>query len=207
MPTEMLSAIIAGGVSLVAAVLTFAVGRRTIATERHRFAHEMQRRLTERLIDRRLLCYTAAFEITDDLRSDVLLRSGQPTPEHLQAVRERLLGWLRSEAALVMSAQSVAAAYKLRDALAESEASVSPPMLEYVWGLKHGLRASLRADLGLLYAEESSDTLTNRLVQAVSTTKRSRTRATLRSEEQTSSEYPVSRHTLAGNEFLRSFEE
>lgn len=136
------TALIAGGISVAVGLLSFLATWRTLASEHRRQERELQRRLTEKLIERRLIVYPKAFEITEPLR--------------LYGVRSQLTIWDRTEAALIMSRECLQTYRSLRDGLAiePSGGVFTREQLDSIWHAKNDFRHRMRADVNLLYGEE-----------------------------------------------------
>lgn len=154
--TELSAALIAGGISLAVALLSVVATWRTVHSETRRLERELQRRLTERLIDRRLGIYPRAFEITERLRGEHLNDRGLSDDEATK-LREELATWNRSDAALIMSRRTLKAFRALRDHLrreSRTEAAFSREERQKILQLKNEFRRAMRADVQLLYEEE-----------------------------------------------------
>ena len=150
------AALVAGVVSLAVSLVASVVAHRREGAERARLERELQRRLTEKLIDLRLASYPAAFEITDGLVGEAVFADGF-TARTARAVREGLASWNRARAAFVMSEGTIRAYRALRDALAVPGDEARPLTEEErrkIWESKNSFRGSLRRDVNLLYEEE-----------------------------------------------------
>lgn len=157
MTPQVLSALIAAAVSFTGALISFYANRHDAAVERQRQERELQRRLTERLLDARLQCYPAAFEISDALVGSRVF-SDSLTKEDLAHCLDRLAEWNRTRAALLLSNRSLDAFYDLRGALegALRSEAMDEAVRKRVYEAKNHFRRSLRADVHLLYGEESA---------------------------------------------------
>ncbi|MEW5917776.1 MAG: hypothetical protein AB1762_15340 [Gemmatimonadota bacterium] len=154
-----MAALVAGAVSLAVGLLSMLATWRTIRSADRKHERELQRRLTEKLIERRLQIYPRAFEITDALRGEYLFQS-PITEERLRTIRQELIQWDRSEAALIMSRQCLEKYRVLRDVLDVQpfEGNFTSEQLERIWTGKNEFRKCMRADVNLLYAEELAGT-------------------------------------------------
>ncbi len=149
------SAIVAAVVSLIAAILSHLSQRKTIRSQRDQLERELQRKFTERLYDLRLESYPKAFEISDDLRGEFLFQRPVSTTQ-LRRVRARLAAWHKSTAGFLLSSDALKAYYEIRDALNVSNGvRFDFDRIRAIWQAKNGFRKALKADLNLLYLEES----------------------------------------------------
>lgn len=151
----LLAALISALVSLVVAIVSYLTNRRALIRETERVRFEAQRRLTEKLYDKRMNSYPAAFELTDDLRGEVLF-SDTITVANLRKIRSNLLEWNRNNG-FVMSDQTIESFYLLRRLLHVDEKdnnSLSPELKEKLFEAKNKFRRHLRNDVNLLYVEE-----------------------------------------------------
>lgn len=156
MSIELTTALIAALVSLLVALVSFVANRRSLEAQREKFERELQRRLTEKLIDRRLDAYPAAFEATAPLWKGSIFGSSTPG-EPMKSTLDQLQAWSTSEGALLMSGGSLRCFYELRSLLSKAVSPGGPSIAELwddIWRAKVSFRKSLRADVHVLYAEE-----------------------------------------------------
>jgi hypothetical protein len=72
MGPNVVSALIAAGVSLIVSLGIFWSTRYKAASEKERQERELERKLTERLYEKRIEAYPKAFGITQGLRGDIV---------------------------------------------------------------------------------------------------------------------------------------
>jgi len=101
-----LSASIAGLISLIGVFISLYTSQRTIKSQSERFEKELQRRFTDKLYELRLDSYPKAFEITDDLRREFLLKK-VISIEKLTSIRMKLLRWNKTRAGFLLSESSL----------------------------------------------------------------------------------------------------
>ena len=150
-----LSASIAGVISLIGVLISFITNQHSIKTQGDRFEKELQRRFTDKLYELRLDSYPKAFEITDDLRGEFLFRKGISIKK-LASIRLELSKWNKTKAGFLLSESSLREYYAIRDSL-----DFSPPndvltedRMNTIWKCKNRFRSALKEDLNLLYVEE-----------------------------------------------------
>lgn len=150
------TALIAGAVSLVVALISFLVARSKIRAELHTLKLQQKHAFIERLYEQRLNAYPEVFEITRDLG-----RKGNRTPEEvvktIKAAREKLEIWHSRKSGLFLSRKSLGAYYELLEALKknpETKTGYSEEQLRKVSTKRNELRWALRDDIGLLHDEE-----------------------------------------------------
>jgi hypothetical protein len=155
MAPEISTAIIAGLVSLVIAAASYIANKRALRADREKHERDLQRRLTEKLLDLRMESYPYAFEITDKLLGEHLFH-GKITAITLLSVHDELSEWNSSKAGFLLSNASIEAYYQLRDALkiAKTTRSLSKDQIRTIWRGKNQFRRCLRSDVRLLYSEE-----------------------------------------------------
>ena len=155
---KVMAAIIAAVVSLTVALVSYLTNKRTLSQQREQSERELQRRFTQKLYDLRLESYPEAFKITDKLTGEFLFKRRVAKDQVLE-VRSKLLDWNRSRAGFLLSQESIKAFYEIRNALAvqpeDGDRTYSKSQLERIWKAKNRFRTSLRADVNLLYQEES----------------------------------------------------
>jgi hypothetical protein len=155
MNPQVVTAVVASGVSFVVGLSAHLASRRALITTTQKLERELQRRLTEKLIDLRLDRYPQAFQITDRLLGEHIFGKHMTSTE-LATVREQLAEWNASKSCFLLSVRSLQSYYKLREALslANTKQELSGNDLEEIWHAKNSFRKNLRADLRLIYSEE-----------------------------------------------------
>jgi hypothetical protein len=153
---EVVSALIAGGVSLLVSLITYLTTKRQMSLEREKLERQLKRQFTERLYDLRLQYYPEAFRITEGLH-----RSRTDAEEDLfsyfQSIREQLKRWKAGEASFILSDAALEAFYELQRVLKknpEKGVVYSETQIDNIWRARNRLRGALRGDLGLLFRED-----------------------------------------------------
>ncbi|MDH5728297.1 MAG: hypothetical protein OEZ58_04865 [Gammaproteobacteria bacterium] len=157
MSTQLVSAMIAASVSIVVGLLGYMASKWALLNARELQTQEQKRRLTEKLYEIRLHAYPRAFAITDRLRGENIFNQ-KLSSDFLTSVLDELFVWHRSKAGFVLSTESIKAFYQIRGSLGQKPAPgtiYSEEQKQSIWNAKNNLRATLRADLHLLYIEES----------------------------------------------------
>src|ERR1051325_2911205 len=96
-----IAATIAAVVTIIGAIISFIANRWSVRTELRKVELELDRKLTEKLYDKRLEIYPSAFEITDGLLGEYLFAPAT-TKEYLKNIQDRLMEWHRKNG-LVLS--------------------------------------------------------------------------------------------------------
>jgi hypothetical protein len=150
------AALVAALVSTIGLLVSVFLTRHQLQDERRRHERDLQRRLTEKLYDRRLDTYPKAISITAPLMGNVLF--SQPvTAAHLAPVADGLIAWTQTDAGFLLSDASRKAYYTLRECLRqppESGPVYSEPELRRLWNAKNAFRRALRDDMRFIYDED-----------------------------------------------------
>ena len=163
MNSAVAAAVIAAVVSLVVAVgsvvVTVLTTQATLRRDHERQKAEFQRTMTARLYDRRVATYPGLFAATDAFRNS-RLSATQDMHRHLTDAIEQVNQWHATEGGLILSAPAYEQLLELRRAvrryLQEPAGSDQLDQLRHdIWDRKGQLRAAMRADLGLLFDEDS----------------------------------------------------
>jgi len=115
--------------------------------------------MTARLYDRRVATYPGLFAATDAFRNS-RLNTLPDLHSHLSEAMTQVDNWHATEGGLMLSAPAYHRLLELRLAvrryLQEPAESDQLELLKYeIWDRKGKLRSAMRADLGLLFDEES----------------------------------------------------
>jgi len=156
-PIPIASALIAAIVSVFGGFLTFLATSRSLTNQQRLQERQLGRRLTERLYELRLDSYPRAFEITDRLRGEYIF-SPELAHDHLRQVLEELYEWHRTKAGFVLSSETTKAWYAIRGSLSikpDAGGHYSEEKRRAIWEAKNRFRGALRADVNLLYVEET----------------------------------------------------
>lgn len=150
MPVEIVSALIAGFVSVIVSILAYVAIVRQAKIDRINVERHLERQLTERLYNLRLEYYPSAFKITEKLGKD-------NTVEVIKNIRKALSEWKSGEVGLILSYKARQSFYELNEAIKknpEKSNSYSNDQIQKIWKLRNRFRGELRRDLGLLFDEE-----------------------------------------------------
>ena len=157
MSTEITAAIIAAAVSLIIGLVSYFGTLITILSERKRQERELERKMTEKMIDLRIKTYPEAFEITSLLSGDNVFGK-VITPDYLKNVYDQITVWRRSKAGLVLSKKSLKAYYRLKEFLLvkpQSGETYTDEELRIPWEAKNEFRRRLIEDVNFLYSEDA----------------------------------------------------
>lgn len=163
MSSAVAAAVIAAAVSVIVAIGSVAVTvlttRATLRRDHDRQEAEFQRTMTARLYDRRVATYPGLFAATDAFRNSSL-STAQDMHRHLTDAIKQVDQWHATEGGLILSALAYQQLLELRRAvrryLQEPAGSDQLDELRHdIWDRKGRLRAAMRADLGLLFDEDS----------------------------------------------------
>src|ERR1051326_4380324 len=102
MNPQVVTAVVASGVSFVVGLSAHLASRRALITTTQKLERELQRRLTEKLIDLRLDRYPQAFQITDRLLGEHIFGKHMTSTE-LATVREQLAEWNASKSCFLFT--------------------------------------------------------------------------------------------------------
>lgn len=155
-----ITALIAGLVSLVVSLISYLATRHKINLERDKFKRGMQRRITERLYELRLTHYPKAYELTEPLLGTKLFTENITIAE-IKKIIEKLNKWKATQATFVMSNKAQQSFFDLRSSLNDAinwEYPFNEEQLKILWNCKNGFRKQLRDDIGLLFNEDNITT-------------------------------------------------
>jgi hypothetical protein len=151
----LLTALIAGGISILISLLTHFTTVRQMRSEREKLERQLEHQFTERLYNLRLQYYPEAFRITERLGKEM-------TVSALRDIDTQLKNWKAAEVNLVISNKAQQAFYRLRDLLKknpEQSDMYSEQQVGNIWRARNRFRGELRRDLGLLFSEDEDDSL------------------------------------------------
>ena len=163
MSSAVAAAVIAAAVSAAVAAgavaVTVVTTRATLRRDHERQAAELRRVMTARLYDRRVAIYPGLFAATDAFRNS-RLDAAQDLHRHLADALGQVDQWHAGEGGLILSERAYGQLLGLRQAvrrcLHEPAGSDQLSRLrQEIWQCKGQLRAAMRADLGLLFDENS----------------------------------------------------
>jgi hypothetical protein len=150
MQPELLSALIAGGVSLIVSLITYITSVRSLKIEREKLERQLERQFTDRLYNLRLINYPEAFKITEPLgKKNTIIQT--------QEIGKQLKSWKAGEVSLILSNRARQSFYNLQEAInkkPETAKGFSEQQNFKIWKLRNLFRGELRGDLGLLFEED-----------------------------------------------------
>lgn len=150
MQPEIVSAIVAGVVSLTISIIGYTASVRSIKSERERLELQLERHFTDRLYGLRLGNYPEAFRITESLGK-------KNNPNQIQDISKQLKNWKAGEVSLILSQRARQSFYDLQAAInkqPETNKGFSEQQNLKIWKLRNLFRGELRRDLGLLFEED-----------------------------------------------------
>jgi hypothetical protein len=165
---EVVAALIAAGVSIIASLVTYFTTKhqmslerenlaKQLALEREKLETQLKRQFTDRLYDLRLKCYPEAFQITEPL-SQVSKIAEEDLYDFYQSVKEQLKAWKEKDASFLMSNDALKMFYEFWQALRknpEKGNTYSEVQKENIWRARNRFRGALRSDVGLLFEEDA----------------------------------------------------
>jgi hypothetical protein len=163
MSSGVTAAVIAAAVSVAVATgtvtVTFLTTRASLRRDHERQEAEFRRTMTERLYDRRVAVYPGLFRATDAFRHS-RLNDAKDLRSHLAEAVAEVDNWHAQEGGLLLSAgayeQMLGLRIAVRQYLNEAADSERTEQLKHdIWSRKNRLRDAMRADLGLLFDEDS----------------------------------------------------
>ncbi len=154
MDAKIISAIIAGVVSITASIVTIFLAKKKIQSENENLSRSLSHQFTSRLYDQRLPAYQHAISIASKL-SKRQAPSFPYTQNHTDNIYKMLLKWKSTEGSLILSSNSNTLFHELLDLL-QKHASVNldEDLSNKIWGAKNTLVSSLRSDLDIVSEEE-----------------------------------------------------
>ncbi len=150
---KILTALIAGGVSLVVAIITYLSTIGKIRSERRNLEKQIKTKFTERLYELRLKNYPIVFEITDKLGKKKAF-DAEIISEKYKQIEKQLRDWKSGEVGLILSETSLEIYYELLKAFKAKMAlgnKYNDEQLQRFYNIRTEFRNSLRQDIGLLY--------------------------------------------------------
>jgi hypothetical protein len=157
------AAVIAAVVSVIVAtgsvIVTFLTTRASLRRDHDRQEAEFRRTMTARLYDRRVAVYPGLFAATDAFRTS-RLTAAKDLGKHLAEALEQVDKWHAAEGGLILSTPAYEQLLELRKAVrryiqAPADSDQLDQLRHEVWDRKGKLRAAMRADLGLLFDEDT----------------------------------------------------
>jgi hypothetical protein len=161
MEAAILTAIISAVVSLTVTLITVIASRSNIRAEREKLERELQRSMTVKLYDVRIDAYPRAMQITEGLRRSHIRAQREEAHEgYFKDILNQIDEWHATKAAFIISNNSLHRLYALRNALRkkpEANGKYSAEQMNSIWSAKGDFRAALRADIQLLFKEETEE--------------------------------------------------
>ncbi len=127
------------------------------------FQKQQKRNLTEKLVDKRLDTYPIVYTITDNLRSEYILKN-TIDKKYISEIHKQLTSWHKSSGGYLLSRKSEDSYRLLRNCLIDildsfistsSKVTLNKEEAIKLRELKSNFRRSLRQDLNLLYSEDN----------------------------------------------------
>lgn len=146
--------IVAALTSLIISLITLFQFFKNQRFQQKQFEKNLNRNLTNKLYELRLLHYPKAFEITDEIFKD---KGGNYDALKLKKSVEDLIKWKKGVVDLIISNEAHASFYLLRDCLMKNPAHNSDYSKEQVDKISVNakeFRRQLKRDLGFLFREE-----------------------------------------------------
>lgn len=159
MSPEVMSALIAGVVSILVSLVSYFSVLRQIKNNRIAIERQLERQLTEKLYNLRIAKYPEAFTITAKLGKD-------DSAQTLRNIQTSLSEWKSGEVGLILSQKAKKAYYELNETIKkkpEKDGKFSSDQLQKIWKLRNRFRGELRRDLGLLFDEEDDQEIENKI--------------------------------------------
>ncbi|HEX8177227.1 MAG TPA: hypothetical protein VF543_19215 [Pyrinomonadaceae bacterium] len=159
MSEQVTSAIVAGAISIIAAVITYMSVVVKIRSEKESQERNLARSFTGRLYELRLKHYPEAFVITERLGRRSRFKD-EELPVIYQEILDSLSKWKAGEPSFILSSDSLKVFYELQQALDGNPAlgnKYNEEQHARIWKLRNAFRGSLRKDVGLLFEEEGYD--------------------------------------------------
>ena len=153
MDEKLLSAVIAGGISLVISFLTYIATERRLKHERSSATRQIAQKFAEELLKHRLRLYPGAFVATSSLGKGNADDDG--LPEKFKASLDELRKWKTGEVEVVISEDAENCYYELIERPKRSPGRQNLYNRDQLNGIYHArqkFRGALRRDLGLLKA-------------------------------------------------------
>jgi hypothetical protein len=148
------SALIAGIVSLIGGVLTY---RASLISTRHLYKskeRELSRKMTEKLVDLRLQTYPSAFQILSKL-TEKELNGGEITKQECLEIRKELMDWKNQKVVFLLSQNAYKSYYKLLENLAIPKDKLTGKEAVTLHQAKNDLSRKLRVDVNLIFEEDA----------------------------------------------------
>ncbi len=153
MQPELISALIAGVVSLIVSLIAYITSIRSIKMEREKLERQLERQFTDRLYNLRLDNYPEAFRITESLgKNNTLVQT--------QEISKQIKNWKAGEVSLILSNRARQSFYNMQEAInkqPETNKGFSEQQSFKIWKLRNLFRGELRRDLGLLFEEDDDE--------------------------------------------------
>ncbi len=107
MSTELVSALVAAGITLIGSLITFAVNKAIVRSEREKLERELQRGMTAKLYELRTQIYPEAIKLTEGLRKSRMTEKDKISEKYFQNILTPLNQWFSEKAFLLLSQRSV----------------------------------------------------------------------------------------------------
>lgn len=158
MDDKILTAIIAGSISLVVSLIGFLSSWIALQAKKNEIERNLKNSYMERLYEMRLKNYPKALEITKYV-TRLPKKESSFNREDILAIRDSLGEWLNGEGGLVASEELINALYEVRDRLSADyggDQEYSRQQMEKIVSVISNFRRELRADIRFLHASDES---------------------------------------------------
>ncbi len=160
MTDKIIAAIIAGGVSLIGACISYFYNRRKLKSEHDALLKGLKSKYSEKIHELRLELYGEAFDITDKINQ----RSAPDfinSHDELIDISNEISNWKRGKVSLVISGEVISIYHEFYDTLRKNPAgeNYSEEQAKKIWNLRTRFRSTLRKDLwnwvdnGMIYED------------------------------------------------------
>ena len=158
MAEPVMTALIAACVSIIVALIGFAINRSQMKNADNQQERSIEQALMEKLYEQRLKHYPRGYEILARIRK-IPAPHYLPHPDAMKSKLDELNIWA-AEASLFFSKDSLKAYWELRNALNKNPAhgaDYSAEQAQKVWHARNTLRKELRKDIGNLYNTDENE--------------------------------------------------
>lgn len=160
MDSKVTSALIAGGVSFLIAIISYITTVFKVKHDNKKLELELKNKYTEKIYERRLALYPEAFVITDKLGKNIDKIKEEKIPSLYLGIEKELRKWKSGEVNLILSESSINAYYTLLKCFKSNPALGSrynKDQYDRFYSSRTKFRNCLREDIGLLYELDGDD--------------------------------------------------
>lgn len=154
-----LTAFIAGGVSIIVAIITYISTVRKVKAENTMLEKQIQTKFLEKLYELRLKNYPKAFELTDTLGKKKGINMQEvEIPFQYKKLEKELRAWKSGVSSLILSERSLDAYYELINSFKAQLAlgdKYNDEQLQRFYKARTKFRNELRKDIGLMFKSDN----------------------------------------------------